>query len=102
MIDKCIYLGLEKVVRRVVLEGQIALRRRYIFLPVLLGRVKAFFLASIKCGKQLRLIHAMSYFFWVWLPLTILAGEKTPNQHIPAQPCQLLTYWAMFLQLQKR
>lgn len=61
MIDKCVCLGLEKVAGRGELEGQIALRRSYIFLPVLLGRVKAFFLASVKCRKQLRLIHAMSY-----------------------------------------
>lgn len=76
MIDKCICLGLEKVARKGVFEGQIALRRHYIFLPVSLVGSRLFFLASIKCRKQLSLIHAMSYFFWFWLPLSILAGEK--------------------------
>lgn len=40
MIDKCICLGLERVAGRGVLEGQIALRRSCLFLPVLLARVK--------------------------------------------------------------
>lgn len=43
-IDKCICLGLGKVAGGWVLEGQIALRRHYIFLPICLVGSRLFFL----------------------------------------------------------